>query len=43
MKKLEIIIKPGKIESVRKAMEAAGCVGVTISQAEEYGTQKKKD
>ncbi|MEW6381731.1 MAG: P-II family nitrogen regulator [bacterium] len=40
MKKLEIIIRPGKIEAVRKAMEVAGCVGVTISQAEGHGNQK---
>jgi len=40
MKKLEIIIRPGKIETVRKAMEAAGCSGVTVMQAEGHGTQK---
>ncbi len=40
MKKLEIIIRPGKIETVRKAMEAAGCSGLTVIQAEGHGTQK---
>jgi nitrogen regulatory protein P-II 1 len=40
MKKLEIIIRPGKFESVRKAMEAAGCTGLTVIQAEGHGTQK---
>jgi len=40
MKKLEVIIRPGKIETVRKAMESAGCTGVTISQAEGHGSQK---
>jgi len=40
MKKLVVIIRPGKIETVRKAMEAAGCAGVTISQAEGRGKQK---
>jgi nitrogen regulatory protein P-II 1 len=40
MKKLEVIIRPGKIETVRKAMEAAGCTGVTVTQAEGHGTQK---
>jgi len=40
MKKLEVIIRPGKIEAVRRAMEAAGCTGLTVIQAEGHGTQK---
>lgn len=40
MKKLEIILKPGKGETVRQAIEAVGCPGITISQAEGHGTQK---
>ncbi|MEW5801556.1 MAG: P-II family nitrogen regulator [bacterium] len=40
MKKLEIIIQPGKCEAVRKAMDKVGCAGMTISQAEGHGTQK---
>jgi nitrogen regulatory protein P-II 1 len=39
-KKLEIIIKPGKLDAVKKAMSAAGYTGVTISQAEGHGNQK---
>ncbi len=40
MKKLEIIVKPGKAETVRQAIEAVGYPGVTLSQAEGHGTQK---
>ena len=40
MKKLEIIIKPGKSSAVREAIEAAGYSGITVSQAEGHGTQK---
>ena len=40
MKKLEIIIKPGKSSVVREAIEAAGYSGITASQAEGHGTQK---
>ena len=40
MKKLEIIIKPGKIDAVKKAMSTAGYTGVTISQVEGHGNQK---
>src|SRR5437899_632818 len=40
MKKLEIIIKPGKLDAVKKAMASAGYTGVTISQAEGHGNQK---
>ena len=38
--KLEIIIKPGKLDAVKKAMGTAGYTGVTISQAEGHGNQK---
>lgn len=38
--KLEIIIKPGKLDAVKKAMTSAGYSGVTISQAEGHGNQK---
>jgi nitrogen regulatory protein P-II 1 len=40
MKKLEVIIKPGKLDAVKKAIEKAGYMGVTISQVEGHGTQK---
>ena len=40
MKKLEIIVKPGKSSVVREAIEAAGYSGITVSQAEGHGTQK---
>lgn len=40
MKKLEVIVKPGKSEAVRKAVEHAGYPGITISQAEGHGSQK---
>ena len=40
MKKLEVIIKPGKLDSVRKAIKEAGYPGMTISQVEGHGTQK---
>ena len=40
MKKLEIIVKPGKSSAVREAIEAAGFLGITVSQAEGHGTQK---
>jgi nitrogen regulatory protein P-II 1 len=40
MKKLEIIVKPGKSSVVREAIEAAGFSGITVSQAEGHGTQK---
>jgi len=40
MKKLEVIIKPGKLDAVKKAMASAGYTGVTISQAEGHGNQK---
>ena len=39
LKKLEIIVKPGKMEAVKKALAGAGGTGVTISQAEGHGSQ----
>ena len=40
IKKLEIIIRPGKLDAVKKALAASGYTGVTISQAEGHGNQK---
>ena len=38
-KKLEIIVRPGKMDAVKKAMAAAGYTGMTVSEAEGHGTQ----
>ena len=41
IKKLEIIIRPGKLDAVKKALAAvSGYTGVTVSQAEGHGNQK---
>ena len=40
MKRVEIIIRPGKLEAVRKALESTGHLGITISQVEGQGKQK---
>jgi len=40
LKKLEVIIRPGKLEAVKRALAQAGYSGVTISQAEGHGTQR---
>ena len=40
IKKLEIIIRPGKLDAVKKALATAGYTGVTVSQAEGHGNQK---
>lgn len=40
LKKLEIIIKPGKLEAVKKAMSQTGYTGLTVSQVEGHGNQK---
>ena len=40
MKKLEAIIRPEKVDEVRKALEKAGYPGVTISEVEGHGKQK---
>jgi len=40
MKKLEIIIKPGKLDVVKKAMTAAGYTGLTISKWRAMETRK---
>lgn len=40
MKKIETIIRPEKLESVRRALEAAGCSGLMISEIEGHGKQK---
>lgn len=40
MKKIEAIIRPEKLESVRRALEAAGCAGLMITEIEGHGKQK---
>ena len=40
MKKIEAIIRPEKLNEVRKAIEAVGYPGLTITEAEGHGKQK---
>lgn len=40
MKKIEAIIRPERLEGVRRALEAAGCAGVMITEIEGHGKQK---
>ena len=40
MKKIEAIIRPEKLDEVRKAIEAVGYPGMTITEAEGHGKQK---
>ena len=40
MKKIEAIIRPEKLEEVRKALEAAGYPGIQIMEIEGHGKQK---
>ena len=40
VKKIEAIIRPEKVEDVRKAIEAVGYPGITITEAEGHGKQK---
>ncbi len=40
MKKIEAIIRPEKLDQVRKALETAGCSGLMITEIEGHGKQK---
>lgn len=40
MKKIEAIIRPEKLEAVRRALESAGCMGLMITEIEGHGKQK---
>ena len=40
MKKIEAVIRPEKLDEVRKAIEAVGYPGITITEAEGHGKQK---
>jgi nitrogen regulatory protein P-II 1 len=42
MKKLDIIIRPHKLEDVKDALTAAGVQGVTVTETRGYGRQKGK-
>ncbi|MCM8780262.1 MAG: P-II family nitrogen regulator, partial [Candidatus Omnitrophica bacterium] len=42
MKKIEAIIRPEKLEDVRRALEAAGSSGIMITEIEGHGKQKGK-
>lgn len=40
MKKIEIIIKPFKLEDVKEALSQLGVTGMTVSEVKGYGRQK---
>ncbi len=40
MKKIEAIIRPEKLDDVKRALEAAGYPGITITEIEGHGKQK---
>ena len=40
MKKIEAIIRPEKLDDVRRAIEAVGYPGITVTEAEGHGKQK---
>ena len=40
MKKIEAIIRPEKLDDVKKALEVSGYPGITITQIEGHGKQK---
>ena len=40
MKKIEAIVRPEKLDEVRKAIEAVGYPGLTITEAQGHGKQK---
>lgn len=40
MKKVEAIIKPFKLEEVKKALSEIGIVGMTVSEVKGFGRQK---
>lgn len=40
MKKIEAIIRPEKIDTVRIALESVGCTGLMLSEIEGHGKQK---
>ena len=40
MRKIEAIIRPEKVDEVRKAIEAVGYPGITMTEAQGHGKQK---
>lgn len=42
MKKIEAIIRPEKLDAVRRSLQDAGCMGLMISEIEGHGKQKGK-
>ena len=40
MKKIEAIVRPEKLDDVRKAIEAVGYPGITMTEAQGHGKQK---
>jgi len=40
MKKIEAIIRPEKLDSVRKGLQQIGCSGLMVSEIEGHGKQK---
>ncbi|MDT8317549.1 MAG: P-II family nitrogen regulator [bacterium] len=40
MKKIEVIIKPFKLDEVREALNDAGVHGITVSEVKGFGRQK---
>ncbi len=40
MKKIEAIIRPEKLDAVRRALEKCGCPGIMITEIEGHGKQK---
>ncbi|MBN2782260.1 MAG: P-II family nitrogen regulator, partial [Campylobacterales bacterium] len=40
MKKMEVIIKPFKLEDVKDALADIGITGMTVSEVKGYGRQK---
>ncbi len=40
MKKIEVVIKPFKLEEVKEALDAVGIEGMTVSEVKGFGRQK---
>ena len=40
MKKVEAIIKPFKLDEVKEALQEAGLLGITVTEAKGFGRQK---
>jgi nitrogen regulatory protein P-II 1 len=40
MKKIEAIIRPSKLNDVKEALAAAGCLGMTSTETKGFGRQK---